>query len=236
MEVIKRKEMNKINNVLLSVVSHELRTPLAAIKGYATMLLDYFSELTPGETKEYIQSIDIATDRMTRLVEDLLDMVHLEEGRLNLEKTLVDFKALINLTVKEAETRNKHHQILVALDDYLPRINLDPNRIRKVLDILMDNAAKLSPQGTEILISATADDREIEMSVISRDPGIPDCEFCNISEFIYKIGKAISAINIGMNIEFYVCQQLIEAHGGRMWAESIVGKGTTIKFTLPLNQ
>ena len=236
MEVIKHKDMSKTNIELLSAVSHELRTPLAAIKGYATMLLDYLSELTAEETREYIQSIDIATDRMTRLVDDLLDISRLEEGRLNLEKTPVDIEALINPIVKEAETRNKNHEILSALDGYLPRVNIDPKRIRRVLDNLIDNAAKLSPQETEILISVTTDDKEIEISVTSRDPGMPDCEFCDISELMFKIGKATSAGNSGMNIELYICQRLIETHGGRIWAESVVGKGTTVKFNLPLNQ
>jgi K+-sensing histidine kinase KdpD len=235
MEVIKHEDMNKINNELLSAVSHELRTPLAAIKGYSTMLLDYLPKLTAEETKEYIQSIDNATDRMTQLVNDLLDTSRLEEGRLNLEKTQVDIEALIKATAKEAETRNKRHEILIAQDSNLPRVNIDPGRIRKVLDNLIDNAAKLSPQEREILISVTADDKEIGISVISHDPGIPDCEFCSISELMYRMGKSTLIRNNGMNLELYICQRLIEAHGGRIWAKSIVGKGTTIKFILPID-
>ena len=234
MGVIRDNEMNKINNELLSAVSHELRAPLAAIKGYSTMLLDYLSELTTEETKEYLQSIDSATDRMTRLVDDLLDTSRLEEGRLNLEKTPVDIEILIKATVKEAETRTKHHEILTALDSSLPRVNIDPKRIWQVLDNLIDNAARLSPQDTEILISATTDDKEIVISVISDDPGIPDSKFCSISELMYRIGKTNSSRDNGMKLELYICQRLVEAQGGRIWAESIVGKGTSIKFTLPL--
>ena len=234
MEVIRHKEMNKINNELLSAVSHELRAPLAAIKGYSTMLLDYLPELTTEETREYIQSIDNATDRMTRLVDDLLDTSHLEEGRLNLEKIPVDMETLIKATVKEAETRTKNHDILTALDNNLPRVNIDPKRIRQALDNLIDNATRLSPQGTEILISATTGDREIEINVTSRDPGIPDSEFCSIPELTCRMGKTTSPRDNGMNLELYICQRLIEAHGGRIWAESILGKGTIIKFTIPL--
>jgi len=236
MEAIRNKEMNKINHELLSAVSHELRAPLAAIKGYSTMLLDYLPELSAEETKEYIQSIDSATDKMTRLVDDLLDTSRLEEGRLNLEKTPVDIETLVKVTVKESETRTKHHEILTALDSNLPRINIDPKRIRQVLDNLIDNAARLSPQGTEILISATTGVREIEISVISCDPGITDCEFCTIPELMGRMGKTASPRNNGMNLELYICQRLIEAHGGRIWGESIAGKGTAIKFKLPLNQ
>lgn len=234
MGVTRDNDMNKINNELLSAVSHELRTPLSAIKGYATMLLDYLHELKIEEIREYIQSIDTATDRMTRLVDDLLDTSRLAEGRLNLEKTPVDIETLIKATVKEAETRTKHQEILTALDDNLPRVNIDPKRTRQVLDNLIDNAARLSPQDTEILISATTNAREIEINVTSDDPGIPDSEFCSIPELMYRIGKTNSPGNNGMKLELYISQRLVEAQDGRIWAESIVGKGTSIKFTLPL--
>lgn len=234
MGVIRDNEMNKVNIELLSAISHELRTPLSAIKGYSTMLLDYLHELKTEEIKEYIQSIDTATDRMTRLVDDLLDTSRLEEGRLKLEKTPVDIDTLIKATVKEAETRTKHQEILTALDSSLPRLNTDPKRTRQVLDNLIDNAARLSPQDTEILISATTDDGEIEISVTSDDPGIPDSEFCSISELVSRIEKKNSSRDNGMKLGFYICQRLVDAQGGRIWAESIVGKGTSIKFTLPL--
>jgi K+-sensing histidine kinase KdpD len=234
MKAVKYKENNEINTKFLSAVSHELRAPLTAIKGYATMLLEYYPGFTVDETKEYIQSIDNATDRMTRLVDRLLDVTRLEEGRLNLEKTPIDIANLIKAAVKEAEIRNSHHEMLTALENDLPKIHIDPNRIRQVLDDLFDNAVKRSPKGTEILISARANDHEIEISVTSRDPGIPGCEFCNIPELLYKMEQIKGSGTNNSKLELYICQRIIEAHGGRVWAESIVGKGTAIKFTLPL--
>jgi K+-sensing histidine kinase KdpD len=234
MKAINYKGKNEINTKLLSTISHELRAPLTAIKGYSTMLLEYFPDLTVEETKEYIQSIDSATDRMTRLIESLLDVTRLEEGRLNLEKIHVDISKLIEVAVNEAEIRNGHHEILTALASDLPKIHIDPNRMRLVLDDLIDNATKRSPKGTEILVSLKADDQEIEIGITSRDPGIPECEFCDIPELSYRMEQIKGpGINNSM-LELYICQRLIEAHNGRIWAESIVGKGTTIKFTLPL--
>jgi len=235
MVVIRDKDTNNINDELLSAVSHELRTPLAAIKGYSTMLLDYLDELTTKETKEYIQSIDNATDIMTRLIDDLLDTSRLQEGRLDLEKILVDIETLVKTTVKEAESRTKNHELLSALDGNLPRVKIDPKRMRRVLDNLIDNASKLSPPGTEVLISAAANDSEIEIGVASHDMGIPECEFCNISEFMYRMRKA-TPFKCNGKLELYICQRLVEIQGGRIWAESIVGKGTTIKFTVPINR
>ena len=235
MKTVRYREKNEINNELLSAVSHELRSPLTAIKGYSTMLLEYFPGLTIEEAKDYIQSIDNATDRMTRLVDSLLDVTRLEEGRLKLEKVHTDICHLIELAAKEAEIRNGHHEILTAFGGDLPRIHIDPNRMRQVLDELIDSAVKRSPKGTEILISAKANDREIEISVTGRDPGIHDSEFCNIPEFLYKMQKIKGAGINNSKLELYICQRMIEAHGGRIWAESYVGEGTTIKLTLPLS-
>lgn len=234
MKAAKPKEINTTSHRLLSIVSHELRAPLTAIKGYSTMLLEYFPELTAEETKEYIQSIDSATDRMTRLVESLLDITSLEEGRLNLEKIRVDITQLIESAVKEAETRNGHYAILTALDSSLPRIHIDPNRMRLVLDNLIDNALKCSPRETEILISVKANEREIEFSITGHDPGIHECELCDIPELLYRIEQEKGPKIKNSMLELYICQRLIEAHNGRIWAESTAGKGTAIKFTLPL--
>ena len=234
MKAAKPKEIDITNHRLISTVSHELRAPLTAIKGYSSMLIEYFPQLTSEETKEYIQLIDNATDRMTRLVESLLDVTRLEEGRLNLEKVHVDISQLIESALKEAETRNGHHEILTALGSNLPRLYIDPNRMRLVLDELIDNAAKRSLKGTEILVSVKADDREIEVSITSRDPGIPGCELCDIPKLLRRMEQKKGPGNKNSMLELYICQRLVEAHNGRIWAESITGKGTTIKFALPL--
>ncbi|MBN1160482.1 MAG: hypothetical protein JXA17_00825 [Dehalococcoidales bacterium] len=235
MKTVRYRETDKINSELLSIVSHELRAPLTAIKGYSSMLLEYFPGLTTEETKEYIQSIDSATEKMTGLVDSLLDVTRLEEGRLNLEKIRIDVSKLIDLAVKEAEIRNGHHEILTALSSELPGIFIDPNRIRQVLDNLIDHASKHSPKGTEILISAKANEREIEIGITGRDTGIPESEFCSIPELLDKMQKISGRGTNNSKLELYICRRMVEAHGGRIWAESYTGKGTTIKFTLPLN-
>jgi len=234
MEAIRYGEGNKINNRLLSAVSHELRTPLAAIKGYSTMLLDYFPEFTAEETKEYIQSIDNATDRLTRLVDNLLDTSRLEAGLLKLEKTSVNIINLIEAAVKEAETSDKHHIIITALENNIAMIRIDPKRIRQVLDNLLENAAKRSPKGTEILISAKENGQELKICVINYCPGIPAGELNNIFELVYKIDNKLSPDTNGFGLGLYISQRLVEAHGGRIWAESALDKGTAIQFTLPL--
>ena len=234
MEEIKCKESNKLTDSLLSAVIHDLRTPLAAIKGYSTMMIDYFPNLSVEEIKEYIQSIDNATDSLTKLVDNLLDTSRLEAGVVKLDKSPVNIASFIKEAVKEAESRNKRHEILVALEINLPRMHIDQRRIRQVLDNLIDNAARVSAPGTEILIFAINDGQELTISVTDRGPRMPAMEFNNILDQTDRAERALTTNGNGINLYLYMSQKLVEAHGGRIWAKGADGKGTTIYFTLPI--
>jgi PAS domain S-box-containing protein len=235
-KVIEYEELSKMKSDLLATVSHELRTPLATIKGYSTMILDYFSRLSTEEKKDYIKSIDNATDRLAKLVDNLLDTSRMDAGLLKLEKSPTSLGRLIRGAVVEASMRASHHHIVTALDKKLSKVNIDPKRIRQVLDNLIDNAIKYSPQGTEILVSAKKNGRELLISVTDQGPGIPPDELTNIFDRMYRIEQRIYSGADGMGLGLYICQRLVEAHGGRIWAESTLGKGSTIKFTLPITR
>ncbi len=228
------KELNKLTDSLLSAVVHDLRTPLAAIKGYSSMMLDYFPNLSVEEIKEYIQSIDNATDNLTALVDNLLDASRLEAGLLKLEKTPVNIVNFIKEAVKEAGTRDKHHEILVALEKDFIRICIDQKRIRQVLDNLIDNAAKVSAPETEILISAKNDGQELTISVTDRDTRIPAGELNDFFGQTDRTGQELTAGANNVNLFLYISQKLVKAHGGRFWAKGAAGKGNTVFFTLPL--
>ena len=233
-KVIEYEELSKMKSNLLATVSHELRTPLATIKGYSTMILDYFSRLSIEETKEYIKSIDGSTDRLAKLVDNLLDTSRMDAGLLKLEKYPTSIANLIQAVADEANIRANRHHIVTALEKKLPRVNIDPKRIRQVLDNLIDNAIKYSPQKTEILISAKKNGRELLISVTDHGPGIPADELINIFERMYRIEQRLYSGADGMGLGLYICQRLVETHGGRIWAESTLGKGSTILFTLPV--
>ena len=234
MEAIKCEEMTKRNNIFLSAVSHELRTPIAAIKGYSTMLLDYFPALTSKETKEYIQSINNATDRLTRLVDNLSETSYLEAGRLKLEKTSVDIASIIDEAVKEAENSDKHHKIVTKLENNIAKVHVDPKRIRQVIDNLLDNAAKYSPKGTTIFISATNNSQVLKISITDHSPGTSANNLGSIFNLMNRSEKKESSGGKGTGLGLYICQRFVEAHSGRIWAENNSEQGTTISFSLPL--
>jgi PAS domain S-box-containing protein len=234
-KVIEYEELSKMKSDLLATVSHELRTPLAIIKGYSTMILDYFSKLSPGEQREYLKSIDNSTDRLAKLVDNLLDTSRLEAGLLKLEKAPTSISKLIQKAWAEARLRaNHHHNIVIRLGKRLPRLNIDARRIRQVLDNLIDNAIKYSPAGTEILISARQVDKELVISVADQGQGIPADELTNVFDRMYRIEKRLSSDTDGMGLGLSICKRLVESHGGRIWAESEVRKGSTFHFALPL--
>ncbi|MCK4862947.1 MAG: PAS domain S-box protein [Dehalococcoidales bacterium] len=233
-KVIEYEELSKMKSDLLATVSHELRTPLSTIKGYSTMILDYFSRLSSDETKDYLISIDNSTDRLAKLVDNLLDTSRMEAGLLKLDKSPTNISQLIRIVAAEASIRAGHHKIITQLSNRLPRLSIDVKRIRQVLDNLIDNAIKYSPQGTEVLISAKKSGRELLISINDQGAGIPAEELTSIFDRMYRIEQRLSSGVDGMGLGLYICQGLVEAHGGRIWAESTVGQGSIIQFTLPI--
>jgi PAS domain S-box-containing protein len=234
-KVIEYEELSKMKSDLLATVSHELRTPLATIKGYSTMMLDYFSKLSSYEKREYLKSIDYSTDRLAILVDNLLDTSRMEAGLLKLQKASTSLTKLVRRSVTEASIRANQHHIITMLAKKLPMVNIDAKRIRQVLDNLIDNAVKYSQSGTEVLISTRQVGQEIITSVTDHGSGIPAEELTNIFDRMYRIEQRLSSGVEGIGLGLYICQRLVEAHGGRIWVESKLGKGSTVYFTLPID-
>jgi PAS domain S-box-containing protein len=234
-KVIEYEELSKMKSDLLATVSHELRTPLATIKGYSTMMIDYFSKLTSHEKRDYLKSIDHSTDRLAILVDNLLDTSRMEAGLLKLEKAPTSISKLIRGAVTEARIRDNKHRIVTTLSKKLPKLNIDTKRIRQVLDNLIDNAIKYSPKGTEVAISTRQVNQEFLFSIADQGSGIPAEELTNIFDRMYRIEQRLSSGVEGMGLGLYICRRLVEAHGGRIWVESQLGKGSTAYFTLPID-
>ena len=233
-KVIEYEELNKMKTDLLATVSHELRTPLATIKGYSTMMLDYFSRLNQNEKRDYLKSIDNSTDRLAMLVDNLLDTSRMEAGLLKLEKHSTSLVKLIETITTEAKLRANRHEILTRVDKQLPGMNIDAKRIRQVLDNLINNAIKYSPPNTKVTITAKKSGDEVILSVSDHGSGIPPEELKNVFDRMYRIEQRLYSGVDGLGLGLYICRRLVEAHGGRIWVESTVGKGSTVFFTLSL--
>ncbi len=232
-KVIEYEELNKLKTDLLSTVSHELRTPLASIKGYATMLVDYDERLDNEEKKQSLISIDQATDHLMKLVDQLLDMSRMDAGLLRLDKNDTDISRLIHKALAEARLRSPEHIFVGRLPAALPPLPIDTNRIRQVLDNLIDNATKYSAPGTKITVSASSRAREIAVCVTDHGPGIPADELDKVFDRLYRIEQRLRPTAGGLGLGLSICKGLVEAHGGRIWAESRKDKGSRFCFVLP---
>jgi len=233
-EMAADRETNRLKNQLLSTVSHELRTPLASIKGYSTLLLDYNRRLKRGQKKESLEAIDKSADRLTELINHLLDMSRLGAGLLRLEKVPANISAIIEKAVYEAKLRASKYQISSKIENDLPKVNIDVNRIRQVLDNLLDNSIKYSQPGSEIVVEAWQDVDELLVSVADQGIGISVEEFDKVFDRMYRIEQRLSQDPGGMGLGLSLCKALVEGHGGRIWLKSVVGKGSTFYFALPI--
>jgi len=234
LEVATVRETERLKSQLLSTISHELRTPLASIKGYSILLLDYNRRLTWEQKQESLAAIDQSTDRLTELVDHLLDMSRLEAGLLKLNKISTDVSGHIQAAVYEAKLRAPKYQISSKLEEKMPKANIDSKRIRQVLDNLLDNSIKYSQQGSEIIVEAWRKDKELVVSVADQGIGIPAEEFDKVFDRMYRIEQRLSQDPGGMGLGLALCKALVEGHGGRIWVESEVGRGSTFSFSLPI--
>ena len=233
-KVAEYQELNRLKSNILSTVSHELRTPLASIKGYSTMLLDYERRLRREEKRECLEAIDRATDRLTELVERLLDMSRLEAGIFRLAKQPSRIDQLIREAVADAQLRSPEHKVIAELEKKLPIWNVDGKRIRQVLDNLLENAIRYSNKGTEVVVRAKTKAEGLEISVSDQGVGIPAADIGKVFDPMYRLEERLGQDPRGLGLGLPLCKALVEAHGGWISIESVVGKGTTVHFTLPL--
>ncbi|MFC1934499.1 ATP-binding protein [Chloroflexota bacterium] len=232
--LVEYEELDELKTSLLSTVSHELRTPLAVIKGYSTMLLDYDRRLRRDEKGRCLKSINRATDRLTELVDHLLDMSRLEAGLLRLDKQPTSISKLLEETVAEAKLRAPGHDIVLSLTKRLPMGDIDAKRIRQVLDNIINNAIKYSEKGTRVVLEARRVGSELQVSVADQGIGIPAEELTRVFDRMYRIEQRLTPEIEGIGLGLAICRGLIEAHGGGIWVESELGKGSTFYFNLPI--
>jgi signal transduction histidine kinase len=211
-----------------------LRTPLSSIKGYSTMLLDYDKKLSHEEKQKYLKIIDLSTNRLLELIDQLLDMSRLDAGILSINKKPTKIDKLLQEVITEAQVRSSDHSFKLNLPANLPRLKIDARRIREVLENLISNAVKYSAANTEIKIVAQCDAHEILISVADKGIGIPKEELPKIFDRFFRSRRSQVEAKNGVGLGLSICKRLVEAHSGRIWVESEDGKGSIFFFTLPI--
>jgi signal transduction histidine kinase len=221
---------------LLSTVSHELRTPLASIKGFATTLLRKDVTWDEDSRHEFLCIIDQESDRLTELIGNLLDMSRVEAGTLRVEPKPTDLQPIIEETAAEFQVMTHRHQIRVDLPPSLPQVQADLRRARQVMRNLVENAVKYSPAGGAITIAAEVKKNHVEIRTVDQGLGIEPEHLDRIFDRFYQVDSASTRKVGGAGLGLSITKAIVEEHGGHIWAESKVGKGSTFYFTLPLAQ
>ena len=227
------EEIQRQRAEFLGTVSHELRAPLTSIKGSAAALLRTPPTLDAAETQQFLRIIDSQADHILDLIGDLLDAARIESGALSVSPEPSDPAALVDRAVELFQSGGDRNNISVDLAANLPRVLADRRRIEQVLSNLLTNAARYSPESSVIRVSAVLEGVHVAISVADDGMGVSP------ERLPYLFGKFLRAEEdgwegAGSGLGLAVCKGVVEAHGGRIWAESDgLGRGATFTFTLP---
>jgi two-component system sensor histidine kinase KdpD len=227
------QESERLWMIMFNSLSHDLRTPLASIIGAITSLLEE-DELFDGAARnELLHTIEQEALRMNRLVGNLFDMARLQRGMVQLKKEWCDIEEIVGIALNDIRRSLGKRPVQAEIEPNLPLIRGDMGLIEQVIVNLLDNAIKYSPVETGLTLKARRIANELHVSVKDQGEGIPPSEVGVIFDQFYR-GKTSQAVK-GTGLGLTICKEIINAHGGKIWAESEVGYGTTITFTLPLS-
>jgi len=234
-DVSKQKELERLRSEFVSTVSHEFRTPLALIKGYIATLLR--QDLTLGEEtrQRFLRNIDEAADRLTRLIDELLNISRIEAGRLELNLQPLDLRELVTAVLERLHPEADHCQLVAQLPPQELVVQADSDKIERVLLNLLSNALKFSPEGGTVTVEVQPAEAPpgVLVSVTDQGSGIPPEHLDHIFDKFYRAGDDLVRKANGVGLGLYICKSIVEQHGGRIWAESTPGKGSTFRFILP---
>ncbi len=226
------KEVERLRAEFLAMVSHELRTPLATVRGSVFALLDEVSDMHPAEMHQFHRIILEQTDRMRALIADLLDVAHIETGTLPVSPQPTDLSVLLGEAGSAFRIGGHSHNLSTDVPLDLPWAMVDKSRIMQVLGNLLANAARHSPASSTIRVSATPGDLHVTVSVSDEGRGIPAESLPRLFRKFFRIETEEQGGDTGLGLA--VCKGIVEAHGGRIWAESDgPGLGARFTFTLP---
>jgi len=227
---------DEIKSTFISIVSHELRTPVALIKGYASTLARDDAKWDKSTISDSLAVIEEEADRLSKMIDDLLDASRLQAGGLSLNRADVSLSTLSNRIAELFGTQSKKHTITADFPENFPVILADETRIRQVIANLVSNAIKYAPKG-EIKISGQSRPEQVIICVSDEGPGIEANDLPHIFDRFYRSTTAVKHTK-GAGLGLYLARAIVEAHGGRMWADAATGStksdsGARICFSLP---
>ena len=226
------ERLNQLKSEFVSMVSHEFRTALVGIQGFSEILATELN--SPEDVKSLAGDIFSDAQRLNRMINEMLDLDRMEAGKIRIQPKPVDLNSLVREVVERAQASSEKHRLRTELDQALPIINADPDRLIQVISNLVSNAVKYSPDGGEVTISTAADNGQVHVAVRDQGVGIPPEFISRVFGRYERFENSKTSKVVGTGLGLAISRQIIELHGGKIWVESKVGSGSTFEFTVPL--
>jgi signal transduction histidine kinase len=229
------READRTKSEFVSMLAHELRGPMTTIMGFGYTLRDQADGLPEEKKKEIIGIVVRETERLSRMVTDLLDVARMDSGTLSYEVEPMELDELVNSVIEIHGSLRASHLVDLDIEDGLPKVLADRDRISQVLLNLMTNATRYSPEKTSIKVAVRRHDSDNEVLVTVADEGIgiPPRDKDRIFEKFSMLPKP-GWVKKGTGLGLFITKGIIDAHGGRIWVESELGSGSQFHFTLPV--
>ena len=226
------RQSDQLKSTLLDAIAHEFQTPLTTIKAATSALLAQRAPL-PQQSADLLHLVDEEAQRLSRLVSDAIRMARIEAGNVRLHRQPTALAELIEGVLAEKKSVLEDRLVTVQIPPDLPRLEVDPELTAMAFRQLIDNAVKYSDAGTAIDISARRENDQAIISVHDRGQGIPESELAHVFEKFYR-GRQSRGQITGAGLGLAIARAVIDAHGGRIWAESVAGQGANFRIALPI--
>lgn len=229
----RREALDRVHGDVVATVSHEIRSPLSSVKGFTRTLLARWDRFSDDQKRAMLETVDADADRVTRLLMDLLEVSRIDAGRVQLRRSNLDVGALVGGAVDKARHRDdgRDRELTVHLDDDLPRIHADADRVEQVLTNLLDNALQYAP-GSAVSVSVVSDDDGVRITVADDGPGVePDLR----PTIFRKFGRGRHDQRAGTGLGLYISRGLVDAHGGWITLDESVERGATFHAWFPID-
>ena len=237
-DVTEQQKTEQERRDFVSNVSHELRTPLTSIKSYSEALAEGAWQ-DESIAPHFLEVIESESNRMIRMISNLLDLSKIDGGQIVLNKDYVDLKRVLNFILDRLEftvANNPNGENYQIVREFTPRdiyVDIDQDRMTQVIDNLLNNAIKYSPDGGTVTVRLSEEQGYVKVSVIDEGLGISKSDAERLFERFYRVDKARSREQGGSGLGLAISKEVIELHGGQIWVESVEGKGSNFSFTLP---
>jgi K+-sensing histidine kinase KdpD len=224
----------RLRSEVMATLSHQLRMPLSAIKGYSTALLMEEIDWPDDKRDEFLNLIDVECDNMQAMITELLDSSLIDVGQMAVELQPVRLPVVADEIVQEAQRRTELHRFIVDFPPDFPIVDADPRWIKQVFRNIIDNSIKYSLDGGLVVIRGETRTSDVVVSISDQGVGISPEDLIPLFERYFRVKSPVSMHVSGTGLGLPVARSIVESHGGRIWAESKLGQGTTIYFSLPL--